>query len=79
MGSSTALTVQPRPGPERLPPLRIASASSEEKRYYYRDHLEMNLRAFFASKSPKFYAKIIRDLVRRWQKVVDVDADYFVE
>ncbi|KAK6726129.1 hypothetical protein RB195_004442 [Necator americanus] len=79
MGSSTAPTVLPGPGPERLPPLPIASASSEEKRYDDRDHLENNLRAFFASKSPEFYAKIIRDLVRRWQKVVDVDADYFVE
>ncbi|KAK6737044.1 hypothetical protein RB195_019628 [Necator americanus] len=45
----------------------------EEKRYDDRDHLENDLRAFFASKSPEFYAKGIRDLVRRWQKVVDVD------
>ena len=51
----------------------------EEKRYDDRDHLENDLRAFFASKSPEFYAKGIRDLVRRWQKVVDVDGDYFVE
>ncbi|KAK6751603.1 hypothetical protein RB195_003177 [Necator americanus] len=43
----------------------------EEKRYTDRDHLENNLRAFFASKSPEFYvvssiaglAKGIRDLV----------------
>ncbi|KAK6759466.1 hypothetical protein RB195_021198 [Necator americanus] len=34
---------------------------------------------FFASNSPEFHAKGIRDLVRRWQKVVDVDGDYFVE
>ncbi|KAK6733238.1 hypothetical protein RB195_017160 [Necator americanus] len=51
----------------------------EEKRYDDRDHLKNYLRAFFASKSPEFYAKGIRDLVRRWQKVVDVDGDYFVE
>ncbi|KAK6751598.1 hypothetical protein RB195_003172 [Necator americanus] len=51
----------------------------EEKRYNDCDHLENDLPAFFASKSPKFYAKGIRDLVRRWQKVVDVDGDYFVE
>ncbi|KAK6754559.1 hypothetical protein RB195_013511 [Necator americanus] len=51
----------------------------EEKRYDNRDHLENGLRAFFASKSMEFYAKGIRDLVRRWQKVVDVDGDYFVE
>ncbi|KAK6729928.1 hypothetical protein RB195_006776 [Necator americanus] len=29
----------------------------EEKRYDDRDHLENDLRAFFASKLPKFYAK----------------------
>ncbi|KAK6745623.1 hypothetical protein RB195_012003 [Necator americanus] len=51
----------------------------EEKRYDDRDHLENDLRAFFASMSPEFYAKGIRDLVRRSQKVVDVDGDYFVE
>ncbi|KAK6748092.1 hypothetical protein RB195_000988 [Necator americanus] len=51
----------------------------EEKRYDDPDHLENDYRAFFASKSPEFYAKGIRDLVRRWQKVVDVDGDYFVE
>ncbi|KAK6762713.1 hypothetical protein RB195_023431 [Necator americanus] len=45
----------------------------EEKRYDDRGHLENDLRAFFASKSPEFYAKRIRCLVRRWQKVVDVD------
>ncbi|KAK6764376.1 hypothetical protein RB195_024626 [Necator americanus] len=45
----------------------------EEKRYDDRDHLENDLWAFFASKSPEFYAKGIRDLVRRWQKGVDVD------
>ncbi|KAK6747818.1 hypothetical protein RB195_000794 [Necator americanus] len=45
----------------------------EEKRYDDRDHLENDLRAFFASKSPEFYAKGIRDLVRGWQKVVDTD------
>ncbi|KAK6737396.1 hypothetical protein RB195_019851 [Necator americanus] len=37
----------------------------EEKRYDDRDHLENDLRAFFASKSPEFYAKGIRDFVRR--------------
>ncbi|KAK6753481.1 hypothetical protein RB195_012832 [Necator americanus] len=37
----------------------------EERRYDDRDHLENDLRAFFASKSPEFYAKEIRDLVRR--------------
>ncbi|KAK6734555.1 hypothetical protein RB195_018005 [Necator americanus] len=51
----------------------------EEKRCDDRDHLENDLRAIFASKSPEFYAKGIRDLVRRWQKIVDVDGDYFVE
>ncbi|KAK6761972.1 hypothetical protein RB195_022898 [Necator americanus] len=51
----------------------------EEKRCDDRDHLENDLRAFFASKSPEFCAKGFRDLVRRWQKVVDVDEDYFVE
>ncbi|KAK6739598.1 hypothetical protein RB195_008227 [Necator americanus] len=51
----------------------------EKKRYDDRDHLENDLRAFFASKSPEFYAEGIRSLVRRWQKVVDVDGDYFVE
>ncbi|KAK6737501.1 hypothetical protein RB195_019918 [Necator americanus] len=51
----------------------------EEKRYDDRDHLKNDLRAYFASKSPEFYAKGIRDLVRRWQKVVDVDGDYFVK
>ncbi|KAK6755715.1 hypothetical protein RB195_014231 [Necator americanus] len=50
----------------------------EEKRYDDRDHLKNDLRAFFAFKSPKFYVRGIRDLVRRWQKVVDVDGDYFV-
>ncbi|KAK6762446.1 hypothetical protein RB195_023242 [Necator americanus] len=40
----------------------------EEKRYDDRDPLENDLWAFFASKSPEFYAKGIRDLVRRWQK-----------
>ncbi|KAK6757092.1 hypothetical protein RB195_015115 [Necator americanus] len=66
MGSSTAHTIRPGPGPE-------------EKCYDDRDHLESDLRAFFASKSPEFYEKGIRDLVRRWQKVVDVDGDYFVK
>ncbi|KAK6750446.1 hypothetical protein RB195_002429 [Necator americanus] len=47
----------------------------EEKRYDDRDHLKNDLRAFFASKSPVFYARGIRDLVRRWQKAVDVDED----
>ncbi|KAK6737090.1 hypothetical protein RB195_019653 [Necator americanus] len=51
----------------------------EEKRYDDRDHLENDSRAFFTSKAPEFYAKGIRDLVRRWQKVVDVDGDYLVE
>ncbi|KAK6725707.1 hypothetical protein RB195_004181 [Necator americanus] len=51
----------------------------KEKRYDDRDHLENDLRAFFVSKSPEFYAKGICDLVRRWQKVADVDGDYFVE
>ncbi|KAK6760959.1 hypothetical protein RB195_022143 [Necator americanus] len=51
----------------------------EEKQYDDRDHLENDLRAFFTSESPEFYAKGIGDLVRRWQKVVDVDGDYFVE
>ncbi|KAK6744804.1 hypothetical protein RB195_011492 [Necator americanus] len=51
----------------------------EEKRYNNRDHLENHLRAFSASRSPEYYAKGIRDFVRRWQKVVDVDGDYFVE
>ncbi|KAK6754089.1 hypothetical protein RB195_013224 [Necator americanus] len=37
----------------------------EEKSYDDRDHLENYLRAFFASKSPEFYSKEIRDLVRR--------------
>ncbi|KAK6750496.1 hypothetical protein RB195_002459 [Necator americanus] len=50
----------------------------EEKSYDDRDHLENGLPAFFASKSPEFYAKGIRDLVRPWQKFVDVDEDYFV-
>ncbi|KAK6765366.1 hypothetical protein RB195_025331 [Necator americanus] len=51
----------------------------EEKPYDDRDHLENDLQAFFTSNSPEFYAKGIRDLVRRWQKVADVDGDYFVE
>ncbi|KAK6765204.1 hypothetical protein RB195_025230 [Necator americanus] len=51
----------------------------KEKRYDDRDHLENDLWAFFTSKSPEFYGKEIRDLVRRWQKLVDVDGDYFVE
>ncbi|KAK6748367.1 hypothetical protein RB195_001159 [Necator americanus] len=51
----------------------------EEKRYDDRDHLKNDHRAFFASKSPESYVKGIRDLVGRWQKVVDVDGDYFVE
>ncbi|KAK6761722.1 hypothetical protein RB195_022707 [Necator americanus] len=51
----------------------------EEKRYDDRDHLENDLRTLFASKSPEFYAKGICDLVIRWQKVIDVDGDYFVE
>ncbi|KAK6763830.1 hypothetical protein RB195_024237 [Necator americanus] len=38
----------------------------EEERYDDRDHLENDLRAFFASKSPEFYAKGIRYLVRCW-------------
>ncbi|KAK6758400.1 hypothetical protein RB195_015923 [Necator americanus] len=46
-----------------------------EKRYDYRDHLENDLQAFFVSMSPEFYAKRNRDLVRRWQKAVDVDGD----
>ncbi|KAK6747203.1 hypothetical protein RB195_000428 [Necator americanus] len=50
----------------------------EEKRYD-RVHLENDVRAFFVSMSKEFYAKGIRDLVRHWQKVVDVDGDYFVE
>ncbi|KAK6754674.1 hypothetical protein RB195_013577 [Necator americanus] len=45
----------------------------EENCYGDSDHLENDFRAFFASKSPEFYAKGIRDLVRRWQKVVDAD------
>ncbi|KAK6764538.1 hypothetical protein RB195_024747 [Necator americanus] len=77
-GSSTASTVQPGPGFERPPPLLIASASPKEKRYDDRDHLENDLRAFFTSMSTEFYAKGIRDLMRRWQKVADVDGDYFV-
>ncbi|KAK6748554.1 hypothetical protein RB195_001280 [Necator americanus] len=51
----------------------------EEKRYDDSDHLENDLRDFLASKSPEFYAKGSCDLVRCWQKVVDVDGDYFVE
>ncbi|KAK6764008.1 hypothetical protein RB195_024368 [Necator americanus] len=51
----------------------------EEKRYDDADHLKNDLRAFFAPKSPEFYAKGIRDHVKRWQKVVDVDGDYFVK
>ncbi|KAK6749654.1 hypothetical protein RB195_001954 [Necator americanus] len=51
----------------------------EEKRYDDRDHLENDLRSFFASKSPDFHAKGIRDFLRRWQKLFDVDGDYFVE
>ncbi|KAK6762934.1 hypothetical protein RB195_023587 [Necator americanus] len=51
----------------------------EEKSCDDRENLKNDLRAFFASKSPEFYAKQIRDLVRCWQKVVDIDGDYFVE
>ncbi|KAK6764655.1 hypothetical protein RB195_024832 [Necator americanus] len=51
----------------------------EEERYADSDNLENDLRVFFACKSPEFYAKGIRDLVRPWQKVVDVDEDYIVE
>ncbi|KAK6763744.1 hypothetical protein RB195_024177 [Necator americanus] len=44
----------------------------EEKRSDDRDHLENDLRAFFASpESPEFYAKGIRDLARRWQREDD--------
>ncbi|KAK6762714.1 hypothetical protein RB195_023432 [Necator americanus] len=54
-------------------------SEEQEKRYDDRDHLENDLRAFFASRSPEFYANGIHDLVRPWQKVVDVDGDYFLE
>ncbi|KAK6734696.1 hypothetical protein RB195_018099 [Necator americanus] len=59
--------------------LRSFQHHLEEERYDDRDHLENDVRAFFASKSPEFYAKEIRDLARCWQKVVDVDGDYIVE
>ncbi|VDP41590.1 unnamed protein product [Heligmosomoides polygyrus] len=38
----------------------------EEKRYEDGDHLKNDLRAFFVSKSPDFYARGIRSLVERW-------------
>ncbi|KAK6756291.1 hypothetical protein RB195_014599 [Necator americanus] len=43
----------------------------EEKRYDDHDCLENDFQAFFASKSSEFYAKGIRDIERRWEKVVD--------
>ncbi|KAK6727481.1 hypothetical protein RB195_005270 [Necator americanus] len=78
MGSSTALAVQPGPGRD-YHLFRSLQHHLEEKRYDDREHLENDLWTFFASKSLEFYAKGIRDLVRRWQKVIDVDGDYFVE
>ncbi|KAK6730674.1 hypothetical protein RB195_007258 [Necator americanus] len=83
MGSSTAPTLPTVLGPDLAPTdyhlFRSLQHHLEEKRYDDRDHLENDLYAFFASMSPELYAKGIRDLVRRWQKVVDVDRDYFVE
>ncbi|KAK6729010.1 hypothetical protein RB195_006206 [Necator americanus] len=67
---STAPTVQPGPGPERI--LLPLQHHLEEKRYDDRDHLENDLWAFFASKSPEFYAKRIHDVVRRWQKELTI-------
>ncbi|KAK6738248.1 hypothetical protein RB195_020388 [Necator americanus] len=51
----------------------------EEERYDDHNHLENDLRAFFASKLPEFYVKEIRNLVRPWQKVVNIEGDHFVE
>uniref|UniRef100_A0A183GJ33 Mariner Mos1 transposase n=1 Tax=Heligmosomoides polygyrus TaxID=6339 RepID=A0A183GJ33_HELPZ len=51
----------------------------EGKRYEDRDHLENDLRAFFPSKSPDFYARGIRSPVERWRRVVDVDGNYLVD
>ncbi|KAK6731377.1 hypothetical protein RB195_007697 [Necator americanus] len=48
---------------------RLLQHRLEEKRYDDRDHLENDLRAFFASKSPAFDAKGIRDLVRRRRRL----------
>ncbi|KAK6733889.1 hypothetical protein RB195_017574 [Necator americanus] len=61
---------------------RATTASSDRFSITWRRSatmLENDLRAFFAFKSPKFYAKGIRNLVRHWQKVADVYGDYFVE
>ncbi|KAK6756292.1 hypothetical protein RB195_014599 [Necator americanus] len=59
--------------------LRSLQHHPEEKRYDDHDCLENDFQAFFASKSSEFYAKGIRDIERRWEKVVDVGGDYFVE
>ncbi|VDP38463.1 unnamed protein product [Heligmosomoides polygyrus] len=51
----------------------------EGKRYEDRDHLENDLRAFFASKSPDFYVRGIRGLVERWLRRVNADGVYLVD
>ncbi|KAK6734958.1 hypothetical protein RB195_018264 [Necator americanus] len=61
--------VLPPYSPDRAPSdyhlFRSLQYHLEEKHYDDRHHLENDLRAFFASKSPEVYAKGIRDLVRR--------------
>ena len=39
--------------------------------------LRQALTNFFASKTPEFYCKGIKQLETRWQKVLDADSDYF--
>lgn len=50
-----------------------------EKQFDNRDNLKSNLQDFFDSKSPSFYRSGMGALVTRWQKVVDLDGNYFIE
>ena len=44
-----------------------------------RDAIRAALSGFFASKGPSFYEKGIKDLVRRWETIINNDGDYIID
>lgn len=50
-----------------------------DKQYDDQAHLEQDLREFFQSKPPEFYATGIRKLPTRWQEVIDNNGEYIID
>ena len=58
---------------------RSLSQFLKEKSFDDFKHLEIDIKTFFSSKSPEFYAKGILELPDRWSKVVDSDGEYIID